>query len=224
MLTSLLALLLTCAVPYTSADGMCQAEFPAPVPDRPGGFLLFHKGDLYAYALKIWNQTPERYYENSRLFHSLEKGVEERGLSRGSVAGQEFHTVSSEGRHHVVQEFAANGFVYEFSVYYSGERPEAVSRFFQSIRFSKAPREPARTRLIQCSVLLDGLASELLDHHPFPKEGRCPAGGAYLLEQEGPRFIIHCDGDHGLPPGYPRIDQTRQILEGPDKPLPRPDL
>ncbi|MBX3170431.1 MAG: hypothetical protein KF760_23700 [Candidatus Eremiobacteraeota bacterium] len=220
----MLALLLSAALAYTSADGMCQADFPAPVPDRPGGFLLFHNGNLYSFALKIWNQSPERYYESSRLFRSLEKDVEERSLRIGPVTGWEFHTVSREGRHNLVQQFAANGFVYEFSAYYSGERPEEVARFFQSIRFSSAPKDAARTRLIQCSVLLDGLASELLDHRPFPTEKHCPAGGAYILEQNGLKFSIHCDGDHGLPPGYPRIDQTRQILEGPDKPLPRPDL
>lgn len=203
---------------------MCQADFPGPVPDRPGGFLIFHNGNLYSFALKAWNQKPERYYENSRLFRSLEKGVGERSLQVGPVTGLEFHTVSPEGRHNLVQEFAANGFVYEFSVYFSGEEPEEVARFFRSIRFSEAVKDPARIRLIQCSVLLDGLATELLDRHPFSREPRCPAGGAYILEQNGPRFSIHCDGDHGLPPGYPRIDQTREILEGPGKPLPRPDL
>ncbi len=224
MLAFLLALLLCAAFPYTSADGLCQAEFPAAVPDRPGGFLVFHNGNLYSFALKAWNQSPERYFESSRLFRSLEKGVQERRLQVGPVAGLEFHTVSPEGRHNVVQEFAANGFVYEFSVYYSGEQPEEVAGFFRSIRFSSAAKDGARTRLIQCSVLLDGLASELIDHHPFPSQPRCPAGGAYILEQNGLEFSIHCDGDHGLPPGYPRIDQTRQIFEGPGRPLPRPDL
>lgn len=219
MLVALLATLLA----YTSADGMCQADFPAPVPDRPGGFILFHNGNLYSYAFKAWNQSPERYYENSRLFRSLEKGVGQRSLRVGAVAGQEFHTVSAEGRHNLVQEFAANGFVYEFSVYYSGEQPAEVQQFLSSIRFSSQPKDPARIRLIQCSVQLDGLATQLLDHHPFPQEPRCPAGGAYILDQNGWQFTIHCDGDHGLPAGYPRIDQTRQILEGPGKPLPRPD-
>ena len=221
---SMLSLLLVILLGYTSADGMCQAEFPAPVPDRPGGFILFYEGSLYSYALKAWNQSPQRYYESSRLFHSLERGVEQSSLQVGPVLGQEFHTVSAEGRHNVVREFAANGFVYEFSVYYSGERPQAVTRFFQSIQFSSQAKDPSRVRLIQCSLQLDGMASRLLDHHPFPQEARCPAGGAYFLEQNRSQFTIRCDGDHGLAPGYPCIDQTRQILEGPGKPLPRPDL
>ena len=208
----MLAALLVTLLAYTSADGMCQADFPAPVPDRPGGFILFHNGNLYSFAFKAWNQSPERYYENSRLFRSLEKGVSQRSLQVGRLAGQEFHTV------------AANGFVYEFSVYYSGEQPEEVHQFLHSIRFSEQLKDPARIRLIQCSVQLDGLATQLLDHHPFSQEPRCPAGGAYILEQNASSFTIHCDGDHGLPAGYPRIDQTRQILEGPGKPLPRPDL
>lgn len=217
----MLAFLLALAFPYTSADGMCQATFPTQVPDRPGGFMVFHEGDVYVFALKAWNQSPERYYETSRLYHSLEKGVEERGLQVGSVKGQEFHTVSPQGRHHLVQEFAAHGFVYEFSVYYSGARPED---FFQSIRFSDRTQDPSRIRLLQCSLTLDGLATQLLDRRPLPDDVRCPAGGAYHLEQQNNRFTIRCDGDHGLPPGYPRIDQTREILEGPGKPLPRPDL
>lgn len=220
----MLSLWLVMLLGYTSADGMCQAEFPAPVPDRPGGFILFHEGNLYSYALKAWNQSPQQYYESSRLFHSLEKGVEQRSLQVGPIRGQEFHTVSAEGRHNVVREFAANGFVYEFSVYYSGEQPEEVTRFFQSIQFSSQAKDPTRVGLIQCSLHLDGLASEMLDHRPFPKGPRCPAGGSYILEQNGSRFTIRCDGDHGLPAGYPRIDQTRQILEGPGQPLPRPDL
>lgn len=203
---------------------MCQAEFPAPVPDRPGGFLIFHEGNLYSFALKAWNQSPERYFESSRLFRSLEKEVRQRSLQIGPVSGLEFHTVSREGRHNLVREFAANGFVYEFSVYYSGEQPVEVAEFLRSIRFSAAAKDPARIRLIQCAILLDGLASELLAGHTLPKEVRCPAGGAYILEQNGRQFSIQCDGDHGLPSGYPRIDQTRQILEGPAKPLPRPDL
>ena len=217
----MLAFFLALAVSYTSADGMCQAAFPAQVPDQPGGFMLLHEGDVYAFALKPWNQTAERYYETSRLFHALEKGVEERKLQVGTVAGQEFHTVSPQGRHHVVQEFAAHGFVYEFSVYYSGARPDD---FFQSIRFRERVQEPSRIRLIQCSLTLDGLATRLLDRRPFTSDVRCPAGGAYHLEQEGAHFTIRCDGDHGLPAGYPRIDQTRQILQGPGQPLPRPDL
>lgn len=220
MFAPLLALVLT----YISADGMCQADFPVPVPDRPGGFIVFHNGSAYSFALKIWNQSPERYYENSRLFHAFEKGVNQRNLQIGSVSGQEFHTVSGQGRHNVVQEFAANGFVYEFSVYFSGEQAQEVSQFFQSVRFSNQAKDSGRIRLIQCSLQLDGLASELLDQHPFPQRTRCPAGGAYILEQKGSHFNIRCDADHGLPPGYPCIDQTRQIFEGPGRPLPRPDL
>ena len=216
-----LAFLLALGAVFTSADGMCQADFPAAVPDRPGGFMIFHEGNVYSFALKTWNQSPERYFETSRLFNSLEKGVEERELRVGAVSGQEFHTVSKEGRHQVVQEFAAHGFVYEFSVLYSGARPQA---FFDSIRFSDRLKDPSRVRLIQCALILDGLASQRLDRRPWPQDVRCPAGGVYHLQENGRQFSIFCDGDHGLGQGYPRIDQTREILEGAEKPLPRPDL
>jgi len=245
MRVPLFALLLTRLVwadptPYLTADGMCKATFPASVPDRPGGFILFHDNSLFTFGLMTWGKDPQRYYEGSRTLRLLEKGVSVRTVHAGPIEGQEFHSVSAEGRHNVLQEFAANGSVYEFAVYYSGAQPPAeVGQFFSSISFSPEaldPRHRPRSRLIQCSVALDGLATSMLDsaaRHAgefpirLPADERCPAGGTYVLQQQGSGFTIHCSGNHhqeaDVPADYPRIDQARQVLESPEKPLPRPD-
>lgn len=245
MRVSFFALLLTCLVwaeptVYVTADGMCKATFPAAVPDRPGGFLLFHGNSLFTFGLLTWSKDPQRYYEGSRTLRLLERGVSVRPVHAGPIEGQEFHSLSASGRHNLIQEFAANGNVYEFSVTYSGDQPPAeVSQFFSSISFSPEaldPRHRPRSRLIQCSVALDGLASALLDQAArhggelparLPSDEHCPCGGSYVLEPRPGGFTIYCSGNHhqeaGIPADYPRIDQTRQVLEGPDRPLPRPD-
>lgn len=246
MRVPLLALLLTSlavAEPtlYVTADGMGKVTFPAPVPDRPGGFILFHDSSLFTFGLMTWAKAPALYYEGSRTLRLLERGVSVREVQAGPIVGQEFHSVSAEGRHNLLQEFAANGNVYQFSAYYSGAQPPAeVSRFFASISFSPEAldnRHRPRSRLIQCSVALDGLATALLDAAArqggkfparLPAQEPCPAGGTYVFQPQGFGFTIYCSGNHhqeaGTPPDYPRIDRSRQVLEGPAKPLPRPDL
>ncbi|MBS2040938.1 hypothetical protein JST97_38485 [bacterium] len=217
---SILALWLSAGL-FVSADGACQAQFPATVPDRPAGFIVLESDAVYAFNLKIWKGTPESYYQDSKLLHSIEAGVQSRALPGG---GLEYRWQPGPERHRVLREYALNGFVYEFSVNYSGDQPAAVRDFLDSIRVRPTSGGPSRVGLIQCSLVLDGLASQLLDHRPWEPDTRCPVGGRYRLERHGLDFEIYCDGDHGLAPGYPRIDQNRQVWEGLDKPLPRPDL
>ena len=216
---AILALCL-CANLFVSADGCCQASFPVQVPDRPCGFIVLHDGNVYGYSLKIWNQAPERYYQDSRLLHQIESGVQLRQLADG---GQEFSSQPAPQRHRVLREYALNGFVYEFSVNYSEAQAAEAAEFLQSIQVQPGSKDASRRSLLQCSLILDGLASQLLDHRPLPQEQRCPAGGRYTLEQNGNEFILYCSGDHGLESGYPRIDQKRQVMLGPSMPLLRPD-
>ncbi|MFN8607020.1 MAG: hypothetical protein U0931_05790 [Vulcanimicrobiota bacterium] len=220
MMWSILAFCLSAAL-FVSADGACQADFPTPVPDRPSGFVILHSGSVYAFSLRIWNASPERYYEDSRLLHSIESGLQRRDLPGG---GQEYRWQTGPDRYRVLREYAGNGFVYEFSVNYSGVEPVEVVDFLQSIQLRASAKSASRIRLLQCALQLDGLATRLLDHRPTLEAPRCPSGGRYLVERRGGQFTISCDGDHGLGPGYPRIDQTRQIWQGPGSVLPRPDL
>lgn len=205
---------------FVSADGCCQACFPGPVPDRPAGFIVFQGPSVYAFNLKLWKGTPASFYADSKLLHSIETDLQSRTLPGG---GLEYRSQPSPGRHRVVREYALNGFIYEFQVNYSGEESAEVREFLQSIQVRPTRKDSSRIGLIQCSLTLDGLAGQLLEHKDIPEQ-RCPVGGRYLLERHGSDFIIYCDGEHGVPPGYPRIDQTRLILESPGKPLARPDL
>lgn len=75
MLWFISGLALADPTPYVTADGMDKLVFPAAAPDRPGGFILFHDNNLFAFGLMTWAKEPQRYYEGSRTLRLLEPGV-----------------------------------------------------------------------------------------------------------------------------------------------------
>ena len=233
---------------FLTPDGMARAVFPESVPDNPDGFMITHGDNSYFFKLFPWSEgdTPS-YFELCRRHTLSQPGGAVRDVQAGPVKGLERHTVSEE-RHRVTREFVANGNLYTFvAMYRDQQQPAEVAEFFDSISFSPEAvnnRHLARSRMISCSIRLDGLVrsfrayaeknsgsypssiQQLVDGK-YPVFAQCESGGAYVLRRQADHFTIHCSGSHhqdaGSPSDYPRVDQTRQVWEAPEKLLPRPD-
>ncbi len=248
-----LALLLSGPVfsePYTfiTPDGMAKAVFPEAVPDHPEGFMLTHGDNSYFFKLFPWAESDTSGYFELCKRHTLSQpGGTVRELHAGPVTGLERHTVS-ENRHRVTREYVANGNLYTFvAMYRDSQQPAEVDTFLNSIAFAPEATNPAhrgRSRLVNCSIRLDGLVRSFrayAENHggsyptslqqlvqaQYPVFASCESGAPYVLQLQADHFTIHCSGEHhreaGCPKDFPRIDQTRQVWEGPDKILHRPD-
>lgn len=209
--------------------------------------MITHDDNSYFYKLFPWaeSDTPS-YFELCKRHTLSQPGGTVRELA-GPVKGLERHTVS-EGRHRVTREYVANGNLYTFvAMYRESQQPAEVDAFLDSITFAPEATNPAhlsRSRLVNCSIRLDGLVRgfrtyaekhggsyptsiEQLIQGQYPVFATCESGSPYVLQMKADHFTIHCSGAHhreaGCPDDYPRIDQNRQLWEGPDKVLNRPD-
>jgi hypothetical protein len=248
LLRALLLAFLGGGVPFVTPDGMGRAVFPEAVPDHPEGFMITHGDNSYFFKLFPWAEGDTASYFELCKRHTLSQpGGSVREIQAGQVKGLERHVVTGE-RHRVTREYVANGNLYTFvAMYRDQQQPAEVGAFLDSIEFSPEATNPAhlgRSRLVNCSIRLDGLVrafrtyaekhgggypttlQQLVDAH-YPVFTTCESGAPYVLNLQADQFTIHCSGQHhgeaGCPADFPRIDQARHVWEAPDKLLRRPD-